>query len=85
MYVAIAACYSIPLDLLVIWALGRGSLPPAAKVFLMAPALYFTLAHAISVGSLRYRIPVEVPMAVVAASGTRGKGTGVREGDFPGS
>jgi 4-amino-4-deoxy-L-arabinose transferase-like glycosyltransferase len=68
MYVAVAACYSIPLDLLVIWGLWSGSLRRSAKVFLMMPALYFTLAHAISVGSLRYRIPVEVPMAVVVAS-----------------
>jgi hypothetical protein len=35
---------------------------------LMLPAVYFTLLHALSVGSLRYRIPAEVPMAVIAAS-----------------
>jgi hypothetical protein len=68
MYVAVAACYSIPLDLLVLLGLWSGSLPRAAKVYLMIPAIYFTLAHGLSVGSLRYRIPAEVPMAVVAAS-----------------
>jgi hypothetical protein len=68
MYMLVAAAYSIPLDLLVLWALWSGTLPRAAKVFLMIPAIYFTAAHALSVGSLRYRIPAEVPMAVVAAS-----------------
>ncbi len=65
--VLIAACYSIPLDLLVLLALAKGRLPRAAKVYLLIPAIYFTAAHAISVGSLRYRIPAEVPMGVLAA------------------
>ena len=68
LYVLVAAFYSIPVDLLVLWGLWSGSLPRAAKVYLMIPALYFTLAHALSVGSLRYRIPAEVPMAVIVAS-----------------
>ena len=68
LYILIAAGYSIPLDLLVLWGLWSGTLPRAAKVFLLIPAIYFTLAHALSVGSLRYRIPAEVPMAIVAAS-----------------
>src|SRR5262249_46253894 len=38
--VLVAAIYSIPLDLLVVWALWFGKLPRAAKVFLMIPALY---------------------------------------------
>ena len=68
LYILIAAGYSIPLDLLVLWGLWSGTLPRAAKVFLLIPAIYFTLAHALSVGSLRYRIPAEVPMAVIVAS-----------------
>jgi hypothetical protein len=39
----------------------------SAKVFLLIPAIYFTAVHMASVGSLRYRIPVEPPMAVIAA------------------
>ena len=70
-----AALYSVPFDLLVIWGLWRGSLPRAAKVFLILPALYFTLVHACSVGSLRYRIPAEVPMAVLLGSGFRVQGS----------
>jgi hypothetical protein len=37
-------------------------------VFLLIPAIYFTAVHMLSVGSLRYRIPAEPPMAVIAAS-----------------
>ena len=80
LYVLVAAGYSIPLDLLVLWGLWSGSLPRAAKVYLLIPAIYFTAAHALSVGSLRYRIPAEVPMAVIVASccskGFRGQGSG---------
>jgi len=68
LYVAAALAYALPLDLLVILGLARGTLPRAAKLFLMAPAIYFTVAAALSVGSLRYRIPAEVPMCVVGAS-----------------
>jgi len=39
-----------------------------AAIYCLLPALYFTLVHGMSVGSLRYRIPGDVPMAVVAAS-----------------
>jgi 4-amino-4-deoxy-L-arabinose transferase-like glycosyltransferase len=66
--VIVGAVYMIPLLLLVVLGLWRGSLPAPAKVFLLLPAIYFTVAHAVSVGSLRYRLPADVPMAVVAAS-----------------
>jgi len=72
-YVAVGLAYSVPLDLLVIFGLmsvgGGGGLTRSAKVFLLAPAIYFTVVHALSVGSLRYRVPVEAPMAVIAAAG----------------
>jgi 4-amino-4-deoxy-L-arabinose transferase-like glycosyltransferase len=66
--VVIGALYMIPLLLMVVMGLWRGPLPVSAKVFLLLPAIYFTAAHAVSVGSLRYRLPADVPMAVVAAS-----------------
>jgi 4-amino-4-deoxy-L-arabinose transferase-like glycosyltransferase len=44
------------------------ALPAGAKWLLLLPALYLTIIHALSVGSLRYRIPAEVPMAVIASS-----------------
>ena len=66
--VIVAALYIIPLLLLVVLGLCRGPLSVSAKVLLVLPAIYFTAAHAVSVGSLRYRLPADVPMAVVAAS-----------------
>jgi hypothetical protein len=69
MYVIAASAFMIPFFLLVIIGLfGRGMLPASAKVFLIAPAVYLTVAAAASVGSLRYRIPAQVPMAVIAAA-----------------
>src|SRR5439155_7682335 len=66
-YIIIAALYAIPLDLLVLLGLRSRRLRPSEKLFLLTPALYLTVAAAVSVGSLRYRIPAEVPMAVIAA------------------
>jgi hypothetical protein len=66
-YRAIALAYAIPFDVLVVLGLWLGPLPRTAKLFLMTPALYLTVAAALSVGSLRYRMPAEVPMAVLAA------------------
>ncbi|MCC6423666.1 MAG: glycosyltransferase family 39 protein [Phycisphaerales bacterium] len=67
LYVLAALCYSVPFDLLALVGLGRRSLARSAKVFVLIPAIYFTVIHAMSVGSLRYRIPVEPPMAILAA------------------
>jgi len=67
--VLIALVYTVPLFALAaagLWV--RGRLPRSAKVFFIVPAIYFTMAHALSVGSLRYRLPADVPMAVLAAS-----------------
>ena len=68
LYRAAALAYCLPFDLLVLWGLMRGRLAPLAKLFLLLPAIYFTGVHMLSVGSLRYRVPVEPPMAVIAAS-----------------
>ena len=66
-YQAIGLLYSVPFDLLVLWGLWRGNMRRTAKVFLMLPALYLTAVHAMTVGSLRYRLPAEPPLAVLAA------------------
>lgn len=65
---AIALAYSIPFDALVLFGLFRCRLGRAVKLFLMAPAVYFTVVHALTVGSLRYRIPAEPPLAVLIAA-----------------
>lgn len=67
-YVIAASLFAVPFDLLVLFGLWGGKLPTSAKVFLIAPAVYLTVAAAASVGSLRYRIPAELPMAVIAAA-----------------
>ena len=67
----ILLAYSVPLDLLVLAGLFGplgGGLRTAAKVFLTLPAIYFTAVHMMSVGSLRYRAPVEPCLAVIAAA-----------------
>src|SRR5205823_4252176 len=69
LYVAAALAYALPLDLLVILGLARGMVPRTFKLFLLSPAIYLTVAAALSVGSLRYRVPAEVPMCVVGACG----------------
>ena len=72
-YRTVGLLYTLPLYVLVVLGLtrrgrGGGGLPGPAKVFLLLPAIYFTAVHMLSVGSLRYRIPSEPPMAVIAAS-----------------
>lgn len=70
LYVLAAMAYAIPLFVLALLAVfGSRTLRPSAKLFLLAPAVYLTAAAATSVGSLRYRLPAEVPMAVLAAAG----------------
>jgi hypothetical protein len=66
-YRIIALAYSLPFDVLVVLGVLFGRLPRAAKVLLLLPAIYISTVHALTVGSLRYRIPAEPPMAVIAA------------------
>jgi 4-amino-4-deoxy-L-arabinose transferase-like glycosyltransferase len=67
-YRAVGLMFSAAFDLLLLSGLWRSNLSGPAKRFLMLPAVYFTIAAALSVGSIRYRIPAEGPMAIVAAS-----------------
>jgi hypothetical protein len=68
-YWLVSFVYTVPFDLLVLLGLVRGSLRRSAKMWLLAPAVYFTLVHMASVGSLRYRVPIEPILAVLAAAG----------------
>jgi hypothetical protein len=67
-YVAAGLLFSIPFMLLCVIGLFTARLPRSARWLLILPALYITAVHAMSVGSLRYRIPAEAPMAVIAAA-----------------
>jgi hypothetical protein len=68
LYVVVALAYSVPFFAMFVLSWVTSPMPATAKLFLAAPAVYLTLAAVLSVGSLRYRIPAEVPMAVVAAA-----------------
>jgi hypothetical protein len=70
--VAVALVYMLPMDLLAIAGLWNGRIARSAKVFLLAPLLYFTVVHAATVGSLRYRMPADVPIAILAGLGIAG-------------
>lgn len=61
--------YSVPLYLLTLIGIWAAPIPRSVKAFLLAPALYFTFVHMASVGSLRYRVPVEPALAVLAGAG----------------
>jgi 4-amino-4-deoxy-L-arabinose transferase-like glycosyltransferase len=69
LYRWIGGLWAVPFDMLVILGLCCGRLPWPVKVFLLLPAIYLTAVHAVSVGSLRYRLPAEGPMALLAAAG----------------
>jgi len=69
LYVLVGAVYAVPLFVGVLTGIGIARIDRAAKLFLLLPAIYFTAVHAMSVGSLRYRIPADVPMAVIAGAG----------------
>ena len=70
----VGLAYGLPLYVLTLVGLSSTHLTRAAKVFLLVPAAYFTVVHMASVGSLRYRVPVEPLLAVVAAAGLSGVG-----------
>ncbi|MDB5294835.1 MAG: family glycosyltransferase, 4-amino-4-deoxy-L-arabinose transferase [Phycisphaerales bacterium] len=68
----VGLAYCVPLYLLTLIGLSGLSLRRAAKAFLLTPIAYFTLVHMATVGSLRYRVPIEPLLVVVAAAGLSG-------------
>ncbi|MGC4031448.1 MAG: hypothetical protein QM754_06890 [Tepidisphaeraceae bacterium] len=68
-YVAVGAVYTVPLFVFAAVGVWRGRMPWRAKLILLLPALYFSAVHSVFVGSLRYRVPCDVPLAVLAAAG----------------
>jgi 4-amino-4-deoxy-L-arabinose transferase-like glycosyltransferase len=72
LYVFIGLCYSLPFYIMILLGIWKPELPVSVKVLLLIPAIYFTGIHALSVGSLRYRIPFEPPMAVLVGSWASG-------------
>ncbi len=68
-YIVPGLVFTLPFFGLVLLGLAGSRLSRPAKLYLLLPAIYLTVIHAVSVGSARYRIPAEAPMAVVAAAG----------------
>lgn len=66
----LVAGLGVVLPILLLGLLGAvwGNIPGSVKVFCFAPLVYFTLIHALSVGSLRYRVPADVPLTLPAAA-----------------
>ena len=48
-----------------------GLLDPVGLILVLGPFLLFMVVHMVFVGSLRYRLPAEFPLAVLAATGLR--------------
>ncbi len=69
LYRWISGVYCVPFDLLCIAGLFSRQLSRRSKWLLMMPAILLTIAQVLSVGSIRYRMPAEAPIAVVAAVG----------------
>ncbi len=70
LYRVVALLFAVPLDLLALIGLfGTRFRRRAVLLLLLTPAAYFTAVHSMSVGSLRYRMPVEPTLAVLAGIG----------------
>ncbi|MDB5327306.1 MAG: hypothetical protein JWM57_2875 [Phycisphaerales bacterium] len=69
LYVVVGGLYVVPLFVFAAIGTFRGGLGRRATLILLLPAIYFSAVHCVFVGSLRYRVPCDVPLAVLAAAG----------------
>ena len=67
LYMAVGLLYTVPLFIFAAVGIFWSRLPTRARLLLIAPALVITAMHAISVGSMRYRLPAEPMLCVLAA------------------
>ncbi len=65
----VSGAYAVPFDVLCLIGLGSRRLTRSAKLLLVMPAVAVTVAQVMSVGSIRYRLPAEATLAVLAAVG----------------
>ncbi len=61
--------YAVPFDLLCLAGLASRRLRVSAKLLLLAPAVVLTAVQVMTVGSIRYRMPAEAELAVLAGLG----------------
>ncbi|MGN6625245.1 MAG: hypothetical protein ACTHLN_01380 [Tepidisphaeraceae bacterium] len=73
-YVVVGVLFTIPLFILSLVGLFSSNVCKNLRLYLLVPALYFTLVHGATVGSLRYRVPADVPLAVLAGFGVSAGG-----------
>lgn len=88
LYRWIGGLYAVPMYVMVVLGLCFGSLPRGGKVYLLIPAIYITAIHAMSVGSLRYRLPAEPMMAIFSVVGCQwsiARGNRYRHAESPSS
>ncbi len=64
-----AAAVAVPVLVLALFGVLVGRASRRARVLLAVPIVAISLAHAATVGSPRYRLPVAAPVAVLAAAG----------------
>lgn len=68
-YVLGAAAHAVPLFALALVGFARsGAISRRGKLYLLLPAIAVTVTYGLTVGSLRYRVPVQPMLAVLAAS-----------------
>ena len=78
----ISAVHAVPLFALAILGVFNATLRRTARLFLLAPAIAITLMHGLTVGSLRYRMPADATLSVLAAAAFAGRRIG--SPDVPG-
>lgn len=67
-YILAAACHALPLFALALVGLFRSGLGLGARFLLLTPILLVTIAHGLTIGSLRYRMPIHPELAILAAA-----------------
>lgn len=67
----LVAVFFVPVFVLAIRGFWLTRARPWAWLLTLGPILYFAAIHAVFVGSLRYRLPAEYPLCVLAAAGCR--------------
>ena len=68
-YRLISGSYSIPFDFLCLVGLVSRQVNWRLKLLIAMPALVVTVAQVLSVGSIRYRMPAEAALSVLASCG----------------
>ncbi len=72
----LVAVFFVPVFVLAIRGCWLTRARPWAWLLTVGPILYFAAIHAVFVGSLRYRLPAEYPLCVLAAAACRRRLTG---------